>query len=189
MSYDLHLFRADSQSDSLLAAKASIELEETDLNPGPIDPAAEAAKAHLSAALEGSNPALEKFVFDYAQIAQLQKVTEAEARRQWRHIELNGPENGNGIQITLYDRTASVTVPYWHRGEAAQAAWSEIWSYLQVLHRHADFLTYDPQLDRVLDLDQDRPAVLASYLRGVDFTAKVAAEKATPSDRPWWKVW
>jgi hypothetical protein len=49
-------------------------------------------------------------------------LREDEARVRYRHVELNGPENGNGIQITLYDDNASITIPYWHQPEAPARA-------------------------------------------------------------------
>ena len=188
MSYDLHLFRNVAGGDPVAAATASLELDSDDLNPGPIDTAAEVRKKALVSALQAANPKLAPFRFDYAQIAQLQGLDNAEARRRWRHIELNGPEDGNGIQLTLNDDTASITVPYWHQADAAREVWREIWRYLEVLRRDGDFLTYDPQLERVLDLAEDHEAVIASYARGVEFTTRIAAEHVTPP-KPWWKVW
>ena len=65
-------------------------------------------------------------------------------------IELNGPaEESNGIQITLFDDEASVTVPFWHHGAAARRVFEEIWTYLQIMEREGGFFTYDPQIDRV----------------------------------------
>jgi hypothetical protein len=42
----------------------------------------------------------------------MEGITEDEARVRFRHIELNGADDGNGIQITLSDDTADITVPY-----------------------------------------------------------------------------
>src|SRR6185369_7840661 len=42
-------------------------------------------------------------------------------------IELNGPaEESNGIQITLFDDEASVTVPFWHHGAAARRVFEDL---------------------------------------------------------------
>jgi hypothetical protein len=39
----------------------------------------------------------------------------------------NGPtEETNGIEITLFDDEASVTVPFWHQGAAARRVFEEI---------------------------------------------------------------
>ena len=177
VSYDLLLFRAVPGVGLLEAATAVMESEQDDVNPGPIDPTAEARKRALESALRALNPSLESFVFDYAEIAEMENVTEAEARRRWRHIEMNGPEDGNGIQITLDDESVSVTVPYWHRGNEARAVWSEIWMYLGALEQAGTFHTYDPQLGRIVDLKKDLEAVLVAYAGGADFTASVAAEQ------------
>jgi hypothetical protein len=188
MSYDLHLFRAEPGSDLLAAAKASMERQDEDIDTAGRGSDAEVRKQALVAALQAVNPALEPFVFDHAEIARLQNVTEAEARRRWRHVELNGPADGNGIQLTLDDDSVSITVPYWHRGDEARNVWREIWRYLEALQREGGFAAYDPQLDRVLDLARDREAVLDAYGGGVGFADQAALEGVSPK-KPWWKLW
>ena len=184
MSYDLYLVR--SGMDAPAAARLVLgDADANDPNPGPVNSAAEQRKSHLVAALRKVNPALEPFIFDYAEIARLQTTSEDEARRRWRHIELNGPEDGNGIQITLHDEAVAVTVPYWHRGVAADGVWAEIWRYLQVLCTEGRLDVYDPQLDRMLQLQRDLPEVVAAYGRGVG----VAAQAIGGSKKPWWRFW
>jgi hypothetical protein len=187
MSYDLYLIKADIDAVTVVEALLR-DSEGDDPNPGELDPSAEARKQHLVQALQASNPALKPFEFDHSEIARIEGISEAEARRSWRHVELNGPEDGNGIQITLHDETATVTVPYWHQGEAAAAVWEEIWTYLGVLQSSGGFRTYDPQLKRILELKRDREAVMQTYARGVTFTEQVVG-KAQPGKKPWWKFW
>jgi hypothetical protein len=184
VSYDLYLVRSGTSAP----AAAQLVLENTDAddpNPGPIDPAAEERKSHLVAALRRVNIGLEPFIFDYAEIARLQSASEDEARRRWRHIELNGPDDGNGIQITLNDETVTVTVPYWHRGVAADGVWEEIWRYLHVLCTEGRFDVYDPQLDRMLQLQSDFSDVVAAYGRGVGVTERAVGGPK----KPWWRFW
>ena len=71
----------------------------------------------------------------------------------------------NGIQIVLGDDGVDVAVPYWHQPPEAAAVFDEIWGYLQALERDGGFAVYDPQLDRILNLAADRPAVLDCYAR------------------------
>ena len=184
MSYDLHLVRAGMTA--IDAAELVLgDVDPDNPNPGAFSPAAEARKAHLTQALRSVNPALEPFAFDYAEIARFLNISEEDARLKWRHIELNGPDGGNGIQITLHDETATVTVPYWHHGIAANTVWEEIWTYLTVLKTDGGLDVYDPQLDRILDLSTDLGAVLSTYGGVVGSVDQVAAKLK----KPWWKFW
>jgi hypothetical protein len=141
-----------------------------EINPGPVRPEVERRKQELAALLLAHNPALSIFPKAFHEIAAMDGITEAEARRKYRDLELNGPDDGNGIQMTLYDSGADVTVPFWHQGEAARVVIGEIWGYLQVLQRAASYTVYDPQLEQILDLDGDLPDVLACYDEGTRWT-------------------
>ena len=190
MSYDLHLFRPQPGVELIATAHSLLADQDSDAqSPGPVDLAAEERKEALAAALQSLNPALERFRFDYSEIARLQAVSEDEARRRWRRIELNGPDGSSGIQITLQDSSAAIAVPYWHQGDKARNTWAELWSYLDVLERQGGYRTYDPQLEKVLDLGLDREAVLTAYDRGVSVTRQVAAKHDRSSPKPWWKIW
>lgn len=184
MSYELYLVRSGTSAPTA-AQLVFGNADADDPNPGPIDPEAEDRKSHLVAALRKVNIRLEPFIFDYAEIARLQSTSEDEARQRWRHIELNGPDDGNGIQIALHDETVSVTVPYWHRGVAADGVWAEIWRYLHVLSNEGRFDVYDPQLDRILQLQSDLPDVVVAYGRGVGVTER----EVDHSKKPWWRFW
>lgn len=189
MSYDLLLVRPRQDVRVEDVARTFLEDEGDDPNPGPIQPAAETWKQELVRALREVNPALEPFAFDHAEIARMQSTSIDDARRMWRHVELNGPDGGNGIQITLHDDHANLTVPYWHRDAAARATWTEIWSYLRALDRAGGLRVYDPQLERALDLERDLDAVLAMYSNGVAVTRRAAESAAAPPKKPWWKIW
>src|SRR2546421_82577 len=88
-------------------------------------------------------------------------------KSQWRgvtNLELNGPREGaNGIQITLFDDEASVTVPFWHKGDKAAHTFREIWSYLEIISREAGYLIYDPQIDRISDASAGFGDALTCY--------------------------
>lgn len=174
-------------------------------------PAKEERKRRVAAALRARNPALTPFAFGIEEIAKFRKITVEEAKREYRHIELNGPDNGNGIQIMLFDDEASVTVPYWHQGAVARQVFEEIWSYLKIIEREGGFFTYDPQLGRVLDLGKDfRPALEAYDKVSRDMASRYPANaagagattvpKAPPpapalapsppqSAKRWWEFW
>jgi hypothetical protein len=189
MSYDIELIRRDSFASFEDWAGRPLEDEET-ANPGPPDPAKEREKQRLAAALREANPALEPFQFGFAEIAQAQGISIDEAQLRWRHIELNGPDDGNGIQITISDDLVSITIPYWHQGEAAQRAFDKIWSYLRILQDVGGLTAVDPQIEKFLDLSTDQPAVLARYSAVVARIPETIPDAEQRSKRkPWWKFW
>jgi hypothetical protein len=115
MSYDFRLFPARKDEDPLATARQ----EEEEFSITHFDPEREAIKREVASALIAINPAFEPFQFDYAEIAKFEGTSIDEASLKHRHIELNGPDNGNGIQITIYEDEAALTVPYWHEGAKA----------------------------------------------------------------------
>ena len=149
-------------------------------------PAKEERKGRVSAALTAHNPALERFVFGFDKIAEFEKISVDEAKKKHRHIELNGPEGGNGIQVMLFDDDASVTVPYWHHGAAARRVFEEIWSYFEIMEREGGFFTYDPQIERVLDLKKEFEAALSCYDRA---SRRVAERLPARHKKRWWEFW
>jgi hypothetical protein len=193
MSYDFHLFKPVEGAETLETARVTLETETEELNPGLPDARKEQQKRQNAALLQMVNHTLEIFSFDYAEIARASGSSETDARTRFRHLELNGPKDGNGIQITLADDTASITVPYWHTGDRAKPVLDEVWQYLLVLERRSGFLTYDPQLERVLRLDSDLPEVVERYRAVADRLPEIAArkldERRLPIRRPWWKFW
>ena len=200
MSYDLYLVRIPQGADPIAYIQHVQEQEEAEgqVNPGDPIPEKEAGKQAIARELIAVDSSLTIFPFDYAEIARFTETSESEARLRYRHLELNGPENGPGIQITLYDDTASVTLPYWHGAEAARQAWRKLWSYLHVLEREGGFNTYDPQLEQILDLSAGVERVLDLYGYGVECTQETAAgyasgrvvhSRAHTVKKPWWRFW
>jgi hypothetical protein len=187
MSYDLWSFPVPSGEDPLEMVQRFMEAEE-DAEVLDPDPAKEARKRILAERIVAGNPKMEPFVLQYEQIAEMQKITVAEAKRKYRYIELDCGEGGNGVQVTLHDDHATVTVPYWHQGAQAEAVFTEIWGYLRVLHEEGDCLTYDPQLERMLDLGKDFTEVLKRYV-GVARQVKASSPEIPKATKPWWKFW
>ena len=83
----------------------------------------------------------------------------------------------SGIDICLFAETAALQVPYWHTGEQAARTIAELWGYLAIMVRQADYVAYDPQLDRMLDLAQDQPAVLRAYRSAAANLRQIVAER------------
>lgn len=182
MSYDLHLLLVPLGEDPLATLERELERQDVELNPGPARPEVEGRKRHWLAAVTRFDPDLKIALFDFEGLAALERTGEAEARRRYRHLELNSG-NYAGIQITLWDDRAELTFPYWHSGEQAANVLRQVWDYLEVLQRAAGFVVVDPQLDRVLDLASDFPAVLRFYAGGENATSDQQARV------PRWKLW
>ena len=72
-------------------------------------------KLKIAKALIEYNPKLESFQFDYDEIAKLQGTNIEEAKEAFDHIELNTREGELATQITIFDNTVSITVPYWYQ--------------------------------------------------------------------------
>jgi Sel1 repeat len=174
MSYDFRLFKRKANEDPLDTARAY-----SGFSLPPPEPQKEAMKRRVADALIARNLQLHVVQFDYAAVAKARKISEGEARIRLRHLELNGPEeNCNGIQITLFDDEASVTVPFCHEGDKAADTFREIWRYLEIISREADYLVYDPQIDRVIDPSAGFEDALACYaaMRQTKNTLPVAAQ-------------
>jgi hypothetical protein len=188
MSYDIALLRPRDGEALEDAFTRLVSLAPADdPNPGPVVAAAEAAKQSLADALVRQRSSLRPFQFDFGQIAAREQVERSEARRRWRHIELN--DEDLGLQITLHDEYASATLPYWHEGAQADAAFRALWGCLQVIRNGGAYSVYDPQLGRALDLasDADFAEILKTYVstkRAVE-----RARRAGPFKKPWWKFW
>lgn len=188
MSYDFDLVRLlEGCTPSEEAVSVSLE-REAEARDEPAVPAREERKRQLAEALRALNPQLSIHVDDFAVIAQMQGISEEEARHRKRSVELNGPEDGNGIQIVLFDESAAVTIPYWHIGEKADSTLQEAWRYLDLLRREGGFITWDSQVGRILDLSTDFGLVLQQYAQGVTFVRRKATE-GLPGKRPWWRFW
>lgn len=162
MSYDFRLFQPQPGVDPLVTAQS--EPDETDLtNPGAPVATKEARKKAIADGLMKADPSLGVFQFGFDEIAKFEKISIEEARLRYRHIELNGPDGGPGIQIMLFDDCASLTVPYWHQGQKARTVIAQIWEYLKVMQHVSGYQIYDPQLECIVDLESDLERATNTY--------------------------
>jgi hypothetical protein len=187
MSYDIYFFKPrDAESVDEAYERVVDEAEEG--GDGAAGPETEVLKERLAKALVDAGTGLERFVFDYAEVAKSLKTTEEDARRQFRHIELNGPEDGNGIQIMIEDDFATLTVPYWHQGDEASDAFDEIHRYARIFETEAVYIAYDPQLEKQIDFSEDFAEMTAAYTDvSSQLDSTVSAIEEEP--KPWWKFW
>ena len=164
MSYDLKLFKPRPGEDPLVTAEQE---HDDELLVAPPDPEKEALKRRVADALIAFNPELSIYPMDYKEIARFEQTTVEEARLKHRHLELNGAETGNGIQITLFDQEAHITVPLWHRGQQAAKTFRQIQEYLAIITRETGYLVYDPQIASIIDPAQGLHDSLKCYASGV----------------------
>lgn len=135
------------------------------------------------------DPSLEPFLFDYEEIAKSLGTSVEEARRTHSHVELNGPGDGNGVQITVHGDHVDVCIAYWHAGIEASRVFSLIERYASEITAAGQYRIYDPQLERVVDsFDEIRTDALDVYAGVVEkVPSMVASSENEP--KPWWKFW
>ena len=165
MSYELYLLRVPPGQQARAVLDRHFQSQEAELNPGPSDPAKETEKRRLATALMQFDPGLSIAAFDFANMAALEGIDENEARRRYRHLELNS-DDYSGIQITVWDDAAEISFPYWHSGEQAERVLLRVWDYLEVLEQSGKLTVYDPQLAQSLALGFDFQTALQHYARG-----------------------
>jgi hypothetical protein len=159
MSYDFRLYLPKEGKTHLEIATTEEEaIGITD----PV-PEKEARKKRVASSLAAINHSFKPFSFGFKEIAQFDGITIEEAKKKYRHIEMNGPEDGNGIQILLEDDRASITVPYFHKGEIARRIFKEIWRYLEIMQREGGYFIYDPQIMQIIKLEDGFDSSLACY--------------------------
>ena len=75
-------------------------------------------------------------------------------------------ERQHGIKISLYHNGGQVNIPYWHTDEKAQRlVFWDVRRYLRLIQSETVYAIYDPQLGRIVSVEQDMPAIIASYKR------------------------
>ncbi|HWI62108.1 MAG TPA: hypothetical protein VNT75_09740 [Symbiobacteriaceae bacterium] len=133
---------------------------------------------------------------DYDAVAARRGLSVDEVRRQYRHIELTDEETG--AQFTINDWGVSITLPYWHKTGKADSVFAELWACLSVIEATTGYVTYDPQLERVLSLRRDQAEVIRRYVGVSDHleelvsgqtVAEVPNRLPEAKKRPWWKFW
>lgn len=71
-----------------------------------------------------------------------------------------------GVKIGLYHSGGQINIPYWHTDEATQRIvfWN-VRRYLRLIQSETAYAIYDSQLGRVVDVESDMGAIVASYKR------------------------
>jgi hypothetical protein len=141
MSYAFHLLPYDPTSASPARLKAK--------NPPPTR-ASEARRRRLMAALLDANPGFEVNGADIKAVARSLGISVREGRKRDLEVQLCAPGD-SGIQISLHNYSAYLTVPFGHKGKKAKAVFKEIWNYLNVMQEIVpEWRIYDPQTEQVI---------------------------------------
>lgn len=184
MSYDIYCYKSNLNRPDLEEAQAIMEIEEEETIADP------ETKQKIVKALIDYNPKLEIFEFNYEEIARLKGISIDEAKEAFDHIELNTPEEDLATQITIFDNTVSITVPYWYSGDKAAEVFNTISEYAKVIRQTVGYFVYDPQTDKVFDPLNENVFALDIYENMTNQVEKMKSEQIQKSDKkPWWKFW
>jgi hypothetical protein len=170
VSYDLYAIPVASGQSAEAAWNAKMDAEEEDWPRELTDEEARSVD-ELAALLVPLG--LERFEFDYAAIASTSGIDEAEARRLYRHAELNSPDDDVPVQITLDGRSAAANVPYWHDDERARRTYELIFQAFRIVTDRTGWRVFDSQLEREIDLQSDLDAVLEKHAEGVGHVREI----------------
>lgn len=179
MGYTLYFVRVPAGTREEDVGALVRALTQADEDDAPHDVAAAARNEALVAALMAVDPTLERDEYDFQELARWHRISEDEARRRFRTIDLSGPADGHRIGVTLHDAWASTEMPYGASPGGADdlAALRRI---ARVLVHQGGYVAYDPIGPQLLDVDDD--------------DAWVDPEPA-PRDAPraarrrWWRFW
>ena len=109
-------------------------------------------------------PDAEVVKVEFPEIATFKNISVDQAKTRFRHLELNHRDEGLGIQVTLCDDYATLTLPYGGRsGKRTASVFARIWKYLKVIESITGYQVYDPQMDRIVDLESDLEKVTTNY--------------------------
>jgi hypothetical protein len=93
-----------------------------------------------------------------------------------RYTELTSLDEAWPVQVTVYGDQASITIPYWHSGDAASTALAAVWQLVEIIHDRTGWILYDHQLDGQVDIAAGPGRLLGDYEHGTSFLDEVAAE-------------
>jgi hypothetical protein len=182
VSYDIYALRVQP-GEASSAALESI-LQRDDLVEGdPLDPAKEARKRSIAGTLATAKMGYEIIEHDYADVAEAEGISEDEARRQVRHLQVDNGE----LLVELDEEYAAVKIPYSSTLVECNIV-EDVFKTLRVLREEGKFVPYDPQLGRELNIDLDREAFFKSFKEGVEQARKSGAEEAV-DERPRSSLW
>ncbi len=112
------------------------------------------------------------------------KSTEGEQNDSGPSIHANDMDDGFGMSFDILPASIEVNLPYLAQGAEAHRAIRQLIDCMKAIEDCTPYRTYDPQLDRVLDLNNDFDEVVATYAPIVE-----RLHGAENSNKPWWRFW
>jgi Domain of unknown function (DUF4304) len=151
MSYTLLLFQVPPGASEDDVEKIAFSMTEAERvrGVGPLDPEKERRKRALVDALLADCPELKGGEPNYADLARAENISEEHARHSFHWWTVSGPEEGAGIEITLYDDYVSIDIP---SAAGTDQDWKDVWRYLEILVAKGGFVVWDPQGPDLVDL-------------------------------------
>lgn len=177
MSYDIYCYRSALGKADIHEAKALLEAEDSGII------SKEDSDKLVSALLE-HNPRLEKFVYDYEEIAESEGISIEQAKAEYSDIELNTPDEDLAIQITIAD-IVTIGVPYWYTDNRAEEVFKLVYDYAKVIRNTTGYFVYDPQKEKVYDPLKDDFGDVSIYKE----IATNIQKNGRYVKKPWWKFW
>lgn len=185
MSYDIVCYKSQLGRPDLEEAWSVIDADE--MGDALAD---QGIKMIIANALMSYNPRLERFEFDYDEIAKIKGIGLEEARAAFTHIELNTPDGDLATQITIFENSVSITVPYWYSGDKAETVFKKISDYTKIIRQVAGYFVYDPQQAKVFDPLVEISLGTDIYEAVMDeVRKKMADQDSKKGKKPWWKWW
>jgi hypothetical protein len=186
MGYELYALLVATGEASEDTMRTVLDHDEVLETATPLDPAKEARKRSIAAALTQSSLGYAVVEHDFVDRAEREGATEEEMRRRLRHVQV---DNGT-VLVEVDEEHARVQVPYSSALDGAAVA-ETVFETLKILHHEAQLVPYDPQLQRELDVNHepDRQALAEAFDKGVEEARRNGTEEAV-GDRPrspWWK--
>ena len=185
MSYELYCYRStigkpDVEEAQLIIEDSSEFVVNTEVK----------VKNEIVKALLTHDSRLEVFKLDYEEIARLQKISIEEARKTFDYVELNRPEEDLARQITVFNESVTIIVPYWYTGNNAKEVFEQVNEYTKVIGRVAGMYVYDPQVDRAYDPLVEDFDGLSVYRDVTEQTHQSTTNREIHKiAKPWWKFW
>jgi hypothetical protein len=106
-------------------------------------------------------------------------------------IELNEePEPRLGLQVTVRGDQVWVTVPYWHRGDAARRVFEVIRRVCDAVERlEKGMRTFDGQLGRVVEWGRDEREMVRVYEPISGRMEELGRDAVRRTGKRWWEFW
>jgi hypothetical protein len=160
VSYDLYLVPGEGADDW------QHWLEEEAEDESPLTTDERARMQRIATAVHAAAPALER-------------ADEPES------ITLTHPDDRTPVEVSIFRRSAALNIAYWHMGEPARATIGEALGLMGAVEREAGWVSFDPQLDRRIDLEDDAEEILLRYEEGTAQVRELTGEGQKKKRRLW----